>query len=332
MLDVGDSPTPEYHVTVAPSVDVVVPAHNRWDLTERCLEHLGLQTVSHEVIVCDNGSTDHTPERIRTSFPDVRVIELGANAGFSAAGNHGVRAGRGEIVVLLNNDVECGPDFLERLVAPFRDGHRIGATAPLLVAPGEERIDSFGLTVDSTLAGYPRLRGLPRSSAHATRPILVGPTGAAGAYRRNAWEAVGGLDEGVFAYGEDVDLALRLRAGGWSTAGVSEAVAVHLGSASAGARSSWQRYQGGFSRAYFLRRYGVLRSRSALRAATTELITTAGDALVYSHDLAAVRGRFAGWHAAAGRPQHPRPPQEAIDQRITFAESLRLRRRIYSCT
>jgi GT2 family glycosyltransferase len=159
--------------------------------------------------------------------------------------------------------------------------------------------------------------------------VLVGPSGAAAAFRRRAWEEVGGLDEGTFAYGEDVDLALRLRAGGWETAAAADAVALHVGSASAGTRSAWQRYQGGFSRAYFLRRYDVLRGRAALRAALTEAVVVLGDALVFSHDLAALRGRIAGWRAASGRSRHPHPPPDAIDERISFFESLRMRIRVY---
>ncbi len=55
-----------------------------------------------------------------------------------------------------------------------------------------------------------------------------------------------------------------------------------------------------------------------------------GDALVFSHDLAALRGRIAGWRAAAGRLRHPRPPRDAIDDGISFRESLRLRVRVYN--
>ncbi|MFL5981173.1 MAG: glycosyltransferase family 2 protein [Gaiellaceae bacterium] len=314
------------------SIDVVIPVHNGWSLTSRCLAHLGDQTRGHRVIVCDNGSTDGTPGRLRAEFPAVDLVELGTNAGFAAACNRGVRAGKGEIVVLLNNDVECRPDFLERVVAPFATDESLGSVAPLLLRPGTERIDSVGLSVDRTLAGYPRQRGRPVAEAQTTQPVLVGPAGAAAAYRRSAWDAVGGLDEAVFAYGEDVDLALRLRAGGWATIAAPDAVAVHVGSASAIPRSAWQRYQGGFARGYFLRRYGVLRGGVALRAAAAEAIVVAGDAIVFSHDLAALRGRIAGWRAAAGRPQHPPPPADAIDDTITFAESLRLRRKIYSCT
>jgi GT2 family glycosyltransferase len=235
-------------------------------------------------------------------------------------------------VVLLNNDVECRPDFLERLVAPFADDARIGSVAALLLTPAQERIESFGLAVDATLAGFPRLRGRPAAEAQTLDPVLAGPSGAAGAFRREAWKDVGGLDEGVLFYSEDVDLALRLRAAGWTAAAAAAAVAIHLGSASAGTRSAWQRYQGGFSRAYFLRRYGVLRSRFGVRAAATELLAALGDAFVYSHDLAAMRGRVAGWRAAAGRPRRPQPPPEAIDPGITFVESLRLRRSVYTCT
>jgi len=315
------------------SIDVVIPAWNGWELTRRCLAHLRKQTVAHTIIVCDNGSSDGTPEHIKASFSHVRLIELGLNVGFAAACNRGAHLGQGDIVVLLNNDVECRPDFLECLVRPFGHSEGVGSVASLLLQPGEARIESFGLVVDSTLAAYPRLRNRPIEEVGSTTPtVLAGPSGAAGAYRRDAWQGVGGLDEAVFSYGEDADLALRLRAAGWAAATASDAVALHIGSATAGTRSEWQRYQGGFGRGYFLRRYGVLRGRQGPRAVFTEAIAVAGDALVYSHDLAALRGRLAGWRAAGGKPRNARPPLDVIDTSITLAESLRLRRTVYTCT
>jgi GT2 family glycosyltransferase len=313
-------------------MDVFVLAHDHWDLTERCLECLRAQTQPHTLTVIDNGSSDGTPGRARAQFPEARVIELGRNVGFAAANNHGVQAqGTGGLVILLNNDVECRPDFLERLVAPFARDEEVGSVAALLLSPGEERVESFGVAVDSTLAGFPRLRGRSVLELHSDMPVLAGPSGAAAAYRRAAWEQVGGLDEGVFAYGEDVDLALRLRAAGWKATAAPDAVAVHVGSASAGVRSTWQRYQGGFSRGYFLRRYGVLSGPGALRGLATETIVVGGDTLLYSHDLAALRGRIAGWRAAAGLPRR-QWPEDVVDRRITLTESLRLRRHIYTCT
>jgi len=311
------------------TVDVVIPVHDGWPLTQRCIQLLERQTLAHQVIVVDNGSGDGTPQRLRAGFPSVRVVELGANTGFPAACNRGAAAGAGEVVVLLNNDVECRPDFLEHLVAPLRADARLGSTCALLLAPGESTIESFGLAVDPTMAGYPRLRGLPTAVLEGELPTLAGPSGAAGAYRRTAWDGVGGLDEGVFAYAEDVDLALRLRAAGWPSAAVQDAVAIHIGSASAVTRSAWQRYQGGFARGYFLRRYGVMRTRFALRAVATEAMVVVGDALVYSRDVAALRGRWAGWRAARGLTRVPRPPEDAVDSRITFRRSVALRLHVY---
>lgn len=312
-----------------PSIDVVVPTLERWDLTERCLRLLRAQTVPHSVTIADNGSTDGTPEKIRAGFPDVRVIELGANLGFPFACNRGVTAGTGEVVVLLNNDVEVRPDFLEKLVGPIEDDPSLGSTAALLLQPGERTIDCIGLTADPTLAGFPRLRGRPVSEAASPAPVLAGPCGGGGAYRRKAWDEVGGLDEGVLFYGEDMDLALRIRAAGWETAAVPEAVAVHLGSATAGVRSSWQRYHGGFARGYFLRRYGILASKAGPRALLTEGIVVVGDAVI-SRDLSAAKGRLAGWRAARGLERRRMPPDAAVDHSITLVQSLRLRRAVYA--
>jgi N-acetylglucosaminyl-diphospho-decaprenol L-rhamnosyltransferase len=311
------------------TIDVVIPVHGGWPLTASCLEHLRRQTAAHRVILCDNASPDGTVERVRERFPDVDVVELGANLGFSVACNSGAAAGDGDVVVLLNNDVDSRPDFLERLVAPLDEERRVGSAAALLLLPGEDAIESVGLAVDPTLAGYPRLRGRPLGDAHRREPRLLGPAGAGGAYLRRAWNEVGGLDAGVVAYAEDVDLALRLRTAGWATAVAPEAVAVHVGSASAGRRSSWQRYQAGYARGWFLRRYAVLRGRHAIRAAVTEAIVLAGDILVFSRDLAALRGRVAGWRAAAAVKRNPWPPDDVIDHGIGFVASLRLRRGIF---
>jgi N-acetylglucosaminyl-diphospho-decaprenol L-rhamnosyltransferase len=309
------------------SIDVVVPVLNHYDLTARCLALLREQTVPHRVIVVDDGSTDGTPERLHAEWPEVLVVSLDDNHGFSKACNRGVREGNGEIVVLLNNDVECRPDFLEHLTSPLEE-ETVGSVAALLLQPGGERIDGIGLAADVTLAGFPRLRGKPREHARDAVPALAGPAGAAAAYRRTAWEEVAGLDETIFAYGEDFDLALRLRIAGWRSVAAPDAVGIHLGSASYQHRSAQQRRHGGFARGYLLRRYGLLRTRTALRVLATEMIVILGD-LAISHDLAALKGRLAGWRAGQHRPRLPHPPAEAIEAGISLRDSLALRREVY---
>lgn len=312
---------------VPTSIDVVIPAYNHVELTESCLRHLQAQTVPHTVIVVDDGSTDGTSDRLRERWSGAQVERLESSHGFAEACNRGVAAGRGDIAVLLNNDVDCRPDFLERLVAPFDLDPRVGAVAALMLQPGERTIDSMGLCADPTLGAFPRHHGLLVARAADPRPILACPAGAAAAYRRSAWLDVGGLDKAMFSYMEDFDLGLRIRAAGWSVAGAPDAVGVHLGSATYGHRSAAQRQLGGFSRGYLLRRYRVLHGRAAVRALLTEAIVGAGD-IVISRDAAALRGRLAGWRAASGLP--PRTaPAAAIDASIGLRASLALRRGVY---
>jgi N-acetylglucosaminyl-diphospho-decaprenol L-rhamnosyltransferase len=305
----------------------VIPTSGRYDLTGSCLSHLAQQTCPHTVIVSDNGDDQETAERVTREWPAVRLLRSPERLSFAAACNRGANAGEGEVVVLLNNDVYCRPDWLERLVAPLEAEPRTGSVACLLVQPGEQTIDSVGLCADRTLAGFPRLGSLPVARAGDIRPRLTGPAGAAGAYRRTAWEQVGGLDEAIFAYSEDLDLALRLRSAGWGASAVPAAVGMHLGSSTHGHRTAWQRRHAGFARGYLLHRYGVLRSRQAIRALTTEAAVVLGDA-VLSRDLAALSGRVAGWRSARGLAGRS-APADAIDPAIGIRDSLALRMGVY---
>ncbi|CAB4865952.1 unannotated protein [freshwater metagenome] len=308
---------------MAEPIDVVVPVYGGWALTESCLTHLRAQTAAHRVILVDNASPDDTLARVRAGFPDVEIVAMGRNAGFAAACNAGIRSGSGEIIVLLNNDVDAPPDLLAQLTEPFARDARLGSAAPLLLRP-DGQVDSLGLCCDVTLTGFARLAGTDaQHAARATRPQLLGPSGACGAYRRAALDGVGPLDEAIFMYSEDLDLALRLRAAGWGTAAVPAARAVHHGSATVGRRSAQQRRWAGFARGHLIRKYGLLRSRPGVRTLLSELLACAGDA-VLARDLAAVRGRASGLRSQpSGRAA---TPAEGVDRSIGVREAFALRR------
>lgn len=313
---------------MSPTIDVVIVAYGRYELTSSCLTHLRAQTVEHRVILVDNGSTDDSRARVAAEWPAVQLECFDDNRGFAEACNRGVAAGSGEVVVLLNNDVDARPDFLEHLVLPLHGDPELGSVAALMLQPGGQSIDSAGLAADVTLGCFPRLQGLSVEQARSERPVLAGPAGTAAAYRRRAWEQVGGLDEAIFAYMEDFDLALRLRSAGWRSVLAADAVGIHLGSATHGHRSAWQRRHGGFGRGYLLRRYGLLRGPAARRTLGTEAVVVLAD-LAISHDFEALRGRLSGWRAGARAPRRAQPPSEAVDQTISFRDSLALRRGVY---
>ena len=102
-----------------------------------------------------------------------------------------------------------------------------------------------------------------------------------------------------------------------------------IGGATFGRGSAWQRRNGGFSRGYMLRRYGVLRTRAATRALAVELLASLAD-IVISRDTAALRGRVGGWRCARHLPRHPFPARDAIDTELSLRQTLTLRRDVQS--
>ena len=305
------------------TVDVVVPVYGNWSITAKCLDSLARQTMPHRVILVDDKSTDDTVERVLAEFPHVELIALPVNSGFASACNSGLARATADVVVLFNNDVVAEPDLLEHLIRPF-DDPSTGSCAPLLFRP-DGKIDAFGIAADNTMAGFVRLHGaIPHKGLMPTERLL-GPYGAVAAYRRSALEQVGGLDEGIFMYGEELDLALRLSSAGWKPAAAFEARGVHLGGATAGAGSVRQRERAGFGRAYLLRAYRVLSGIYGPRALLVELAVCLADALA-SRDFAAVRGRVAGWKAARrAAPRQSTAPD--VDSSIGMLRSIALRRR-----
>lgn len=284
----------------------------------RCLECLARQEVPHRVLMVDNASNDGTVERVRSEHPAVEVIDLPRNVGFGAAVNVGAAGGEGEAIVLVNDDVEMEHGCLAALLKPLEADARCGMVAGLTTIPATDLVDGFGIELDVTLAAYNRGRMQPVDGL--TVGHLAMPSGGLAAYRRAAFERAGGFDERLFAYGEDVDLGLRLLADGWSAAAASDARATHLGGASFGPDSPLQRRLAGFARGFLLRRYGILRTRSALRALLVEALVI-GWGIWRHHTLTPFSARIKGWRAAAGGTR--RVPPGAVEANITLSEELR---------
>jgi N-acetylglucosaminyl-diphospho-decaprenol L-rhamnosyltransferase len=238
---------------------VVIPTYDGRERLLRALESLRAQTWPPDaVVVVDNASTDGTAEAVARDFPEVTLLRNEENLGFGRAIN---RAAldlelEGDALVLVNNDVELEPQFLERLVEPLgEDG--VGMVAGVLVlARDPGRIDSAGIELDVTLRAYDLLWNEPLERL-AEAPVPVGPCGGAAAYRLDAFRDAGGFDDAFFAYWEDVDLALRLRLAGWRCKLAPEARARHHHGATLGAASPAQRRLESFGRAFVLARYRV---------------------------------------------------------------------------
>lgn len=208
---------------------VVVPNWNGRRWLDGLLASLEAQTrPAAEVIVVDNGSTDGSLEWL-AARDGVRAIALGRNTGFAFAVNRGVEAAApdAEAIALVNTDVVLAPDWLERAVGRLERDERLGAVATKMVLMrSPDVIDDAGDVLRRDGVAEQRGHGRPDGPRFSSPGEVFAACGGAAVYRRSAFDGVGGLDERLFAYLEDVDLGLRLRLAGWSCA-YEPAVARH---------------------------------------------------------------------------------------------------------
>lgn len=236
----------------------MIPTLNARELLRGALESLERQTVPVDVVVVDNASEDGTAELVAERFPGVRLVRNEENLGFGRAVNRGARDVGTDLLVLVNNDVVCEPDFVERICEPFAVEGVGSVAGVLLQADSPGRIDSAGIELDPTLRSFDYLWNRPVASLEKAADPL-GPCGGAAAYRLSAFREAGGFDEAFFAYWEDVDLAIRLRLAGWRCVLAPRARALHRHGATAGAASPLARRLEAFGRGYVLSKYGVRR-------------------------------------------------------------------------
>lgn len=309
---------------VEPEVDIVIPVHGGWEFVRSCVRAALAQTVPVTVTVIDDRSPDDTADRIAQAFPEVDLVRNDVNLGFARSCNVGISAGRARLVMLVNSDVVLRPDAAATAIAALPDSaaSRLGSGATLLLAP-DGTVDSYGIVADVTGAGFVRFHGAALSAADPVSPPVLGPYGAVAVYDRAALDEVGLFDTNIFMYGEELDLAFRLRAAGWDCVAIDGPLGTHLGGASAGRESARQRRLSGFARGYLLRKYGVLRSRWALRALAVEIVVV-GARLVLRRDVLSLRGRWEGWLRGAEAPRATLP-LDAVDGTIGLRESMRMR-------
>src|SRR3954451_19852327 len=232
-------------------------------------------------------------------------MRLESNVGYSRAVNLAARRADGQILVLVNDDCALDETFLAELVEVLDPaGGRTMAAGVLTDARMPELIDTAGIEIDSTLLAFDYLNGEPVAQLDGGVRDPIGPSGAAGAFDREAFLGVGGFDENMFAYVEDVDLVLRLRLEGGRCRLAPAARGVHEHSSTLGSGSARKDYLMGFGRGYVLRKWSVLSPRRLVSVLARELAICAGQA-VMDRNLAGVRGRIDGLRGSPARQPYP---------------------------
>jgi GT2 family glycosyltransferase len=223
-------------------ISVVIVGWNAKHYLELCLESLASAPPrrSMEVLVVDNASNDDSVEMIETKFPWVKLIKSSENLGFSKGNNVAIRLAQGRYIALVNPDVIVFPGCLDSLADFLDQNPKVGNAGPRVLNPD--------MSMQSTCRQFPTLwnnfcsaSGLSSRFRNSrffagehmfyfphdrtlTVDVLVG---CFSMIRREAFDSVGLLDEGLFMYGDDVDWCQRARNAGWDVVFYPGAQAIH---------------------------------------------------------------------------------------------------------
>lgn len=218
-------------------VTIVIPNYNGKHFMEPCLDSLSRQTYKNfHILVVDNASSDGSNEYMEENYPDIELIKLKKNYGFSKAVNVGIQHSKTPYVILLNNDTTVDAHYVEEMVKAIEKSSRIfSVSSKMIQMYHPELIDSAGDLY--TLFGWGVCRGCGRPITNYTDydEIFTACAGAA-IYRRSVFDKIGYFDENHFAYLEDIDIGYRARIYGYRNMYCPTALVYHVGSGTSGSK------------------------------------------------------------------------------------------------
>lgn len=220
----------------AAEVTIIIPNYNGKELLRNCIKTLEKQTCpDFKLLVVDNGSTDGSVE-LRSEVLDLEMVALKENTGFCGAVNIGIRHTKTPYFILLNNDTETEPAFVEELLSGIRESERIFSCGAMMIDyKRREIIDNAGDYY--TALGWAVARGKGKMLCDFSKKKEVfSCCGGAAIYRTDVINEIGYFDEKHFAYLEDVDMGYRARINGYRNFYIPKARVYHVGSATTGTR------------------------------------------------------------------------------------------------
>ncbi len=241
-----------------PLVSIITVNFNQTEVTCALLESLNrISYPNFEVIVVDNHSTEDDPKKIKQLYPNIVFIENPINYGFAAGNNYGLMRARGEYVLLLNNDIEVPPHFLEPLIDKLEQNPGIGAVSPRIkfyYQPDTIQYAGYTpigkVTMRNTAIGYwEKDRGQyneDRETAYAHGAAMMVPM--------RVVKEIGLMSYIFFLYYEEADWCARIKQAGYKIYYVGNSHVLHKESVSTGKLSALKIYYQNRNRIVFMRR------------------------------------------------------------------------------
>ncbi len=208
-------------------LSVIIVNYNVTQLLRSCLLSLRkyVQDIDYEVIVIDNASADSSWRDLISEFPNVHFISSATNGGFAKANNQAVRKAKGEYILLLNPDTEFEGFYMKELL-DFADAQpSFGCLGVRMHDAGGNFLPESKRSVPDMFNSFEKLftnfkknnsksyyRNDVEENAIAEVEVI---TGAFLLAKKDVYEAIGGLDEAYFMYGEDIDLCYTFLRNGY---------------------------------------------------------------------------------------------------------------------
>ncbi len=225
-----------------PLVSIITVNYNQTQVTRELLASLrGVSYPSLEIILVDNASADRSIEQLSHEFPEIIYIQTEQNLGFAGGNNIGIRAAKGSLIMLLNNDVEVPSGFLEPLVSVFENDSNVGMASPKVLYPDGKTLQYAGALGIKALTGRGKRIGLFEQDSGQydyIRRTDLGH-GAALMVRRSVIDKVGLMPELYFLYYEEHDWCEQVKRAGYDMYYVGTSSVIHKESMSTGGDYSY---------------------------------------------------------------------------------------------
>lgn len=219
------------------SVAVVILNWNGKKFLEQFLESVVRYSPEADVIVADNGSTDDSIFYVKQQYPEVQIIEIGENKGFTGGYNFALQQIQHQYAVLLNSDIEVTENWLIPLLQTIQRNELIAAVQPKIKAWHQKDTFEYAGAAGGYLdfLGYPFCRGRifdclekDQQQYNDTIPVFWA-TGACLLVNLSIYKKLGGLDEDFFAHMEEIDFCWRLKNNGYQVYYCGQSEVYHVG-------------------------------------------------------------------------------------------------------
>jgi GT2 family glycosyltransferase len=241
----------------SPLVSIISVNYNTDKITAEMLKSLQHITYKNiEIIIVDNASSIDAGY-LKDDFPYITFIQNKKNEGFAGGNNRGIEIAKGDIILLLNNDTEVDPDFIEPIAELFATDSSIGIISPkILYYQSKQTIQYAGGTAINAFTARGKFIGTGEKDiaqynrAHQTHLAH----GAAMAVHKKVFDKIGLLPEDYFLYYEELDFSEHAQRAGFTIWYQPRSVVFHKESMSVGKLSTIKVYYQNRNRLLFIRR------------------------------------------------------------------------------